>query len=272
MIMNKIDNKMKRFYFTIIALLATLVAGAQTIKVYEYDDNGNLSNTPVYTSDKKVKVVFEETLTGITDGHEWVNLGLPSGTLWATCNVGANSPEEYGDYFAWGETIGYNSGKIFNWSSYKWCKGTLDSQTKYCTNSNYGTVDNKSVLEASDDAASVNWSKNWEMPTIDQLDELFDSEYTYTEWTSQNGIYGCEITSRSNGKTIFVPAAGSCSENSLGENQIYDQGVFCVCWSKDLSLEENDNAFYSLFCSNGSGIMTFYRNNGRSVRPVRVKK
>ena len=78
MIMNKIDNKMKRFYFTIVALLATLVAGAQTIKVYEYDDNGNLSNTPVYTSDKKVKVVFEETLTGITDGHEWVNLGLPS--------------------------------------------------------------------------------------------------------------------------------------------------------------------------------------------------
>ncbi len=74
--------------------------------------------------------------------HEYVDLGLPSGTKWATCNVGASSPEDYGDYYAWGETETKSS---YNWSMYKWCKGSSTTMTKYCTNSYYGTVDNKTV-------------------------------------------------------------------------------------------------------------------------------
>ena len=88
------------------------------------------------------------------DGHEYVDLGLPSGLLWATCNVGATKPEEYGDYFAWGET---EPKSTYNWSTYKYCNGSSTSLTNYCTNSSYGTVDNKTILEAADDAAHTNY-------------------------------------------------------------------------------------------------------------------
>ncbi|MBR6016909.1 MAG: hypothetical protein IK067_07265, partial [Prevotella sp.] len=85
-----------------------------------------------------------------------VDLGLPSGTLWASCNVGATKPEEYGDYFAWGETIGYKNGKTnFSWDTYKWCKGAEDKLTKYNYSSSYGTVGNKMELALEDDAAYV---------------------------------------------------------------------------------------------------------------------
>ena len=96
------------------------------------------------------------------DEHEWVDLGLTSGTLWATCNVGATAPEDYGDYFAWGET---EPKEDYSWSTYKWCNGSYKTQTKYCTNSKYGTVDDKTELEPEDDAAFVNWGSTWRMPT-----------------------------------------------------------------------------------------------------------
>ena len=91
------------------------------------------------------------------ENHEFVDLGLPSGTLWATCNVGANAPEEYGDYFAWGETA---PKETHSWNTYKWCNGSSTTMTKYCTNSSFGYngfVDNKRVLDPEDDAAYVNW-------------------------------------------------------------------------------------------------------------------
>ena len=88
------------------------------------------------------------------NGHEYVDLGLPSGTLWATCNVGANSPEEYGNHFAWGETT---PKEFYSWGTYKWCNGTANSLTKYCYDSKWGTVDNNIELVHEDDAAHVNW-------------------------------------------------------------------------------------------------------------------
>ena len=95
------------------------------------------------------------------EDHEWVDLGLPSGTLWATCNIGATSPEGYGDYFAWGET---QPKQVYDWSNYKWgnyyVQGGL---SKYVTDSEYGTVDYKTELEPEDDAASVNWGPSWSM-------------------------------------------------------------------------------------------------------------
>lgn len=133
---------------------------------------------------------------GFHSGHEYVDLGLSSGTLWATCNVGATKPEDVGDYFAWGET---RPKEEYNWETYKWCKGRYDTQTKYCTDSDHGTVDNKSILELSDDAANVNWGGDWRMPTKEELDELH-TECTWT-WTTQNGVKGCKITS----KKIVIP-------------------------------------------------------------------
>ena len=99
----------------------------------------------------------------------YVDLGLKSGLKWATCNVGASYPFDYGDYFAWGETT---PKKIYSWDTYKWCKNNHKIQTKYCTSREYGIVDERLILEKEDDAATANWGREWRMPTIAELKEL----------------------------------------------------------------------------------------------------
>lgn len=147
---------------------------------------------------------------------EMVDLGLS--VKWASFNLGATKPEEYGDYYAWGETEPYYSrqeplawreGKEagYDWPSYKWCMGTSDTMTKYCTESYYGYngfTDGKTVLDPEDDAAHVNLGGNWRMPTDEEWTELL-AKCTW-EWTSLNGIKGYEVTGP-NGKHIFLPAA-----------------------------------------------------------------
>lgn len=132
--------------------------------------------------------------------HEYVDLGLS--VKWATCNIGASSPEDYGDYFAWGET---EPKEYYDWSNYKWCRGSSDTMTKYCTNSSYGTVDNKTTLDPEDDAATANWGGSWRMPTYEEQAELRNN-CTWT-WTTQNGVKGYKVTGP-NGNSIFLPAAG----------------------------------------------------------------
>ena len=122
---------------------------------------------------------------------------------WADRNVGASKPEEYGDYFAWGET---EPKSTYSWSTYKWCNGSETTLTKYNTNSSYGTVDNKTILDLSDDAARANWGGSWRMPTDAELTELRE-QCTWT-WTTQNGVNGYKVTSKSNGNSIFLLAAG----------------------------------------------------------------
>ncbi|MBQ5370375.1 MAG: T9SS C-terminal target domain-containing protein, partial [Bacteroidaceae bacterium] len=121
------------------------------------------------------------------DGHEYVDLGLS--VKWATCNVGADSPEDYGDYFAWGET---SPKSTYDWSTYKWCKGAYDNLTKYNTNSGFGTVDNKNQLDLSDDAARANWGGSWRMPTDEEFIEL--GEKCSWKRTTQNGVKGYKVT------------------------------------------------------------------------------
>ena len=203
-------------------------------------------------------------IEGTTEEHEWVDLGLPSGTLWATCNVGALSLEEYGDYFAWGETKPKND---YSMSTYKYCKGTANTMTKYCKNSDYGIVDDKTELEPSDDAATVNWG-NWQMPSREQCAELFNSSYTTTAWTTMNGKNGMRITSKSNGNSIFLPAAGYRLNTSL----IY-AGSYGYYWSRSLNTSYSYNAYRQYFNA-GNNIYTNSddRYYGYSVRPVRVQK
>ena len=198
------------------------------------------------------------------EDHDYVDLGLPSGTLWATCNVGASSPEEYGDYFAWGEIEPKNDYSV---STYKYCKGTFSTLTKYCTNSSCGTVDNKTELEPSDDAATANWGSGWQMPSFEQCRELYNSSYTTTTWTTMNGKYGRKITSKSNGNSIFLPAAGCRYDTSLGS-----AGSGGGYWSRSLSENFSHNACYLYFYSGGIDAYDDDRYYGRSVRPVRVKK
>ena len=195
------------------------------------------------------------------NGHEYVDLGLPSGLKWATCNVGANSPEEYGDYFAWGET---SPKATYDWSTYKYCNGTLTSLTKYCTNSAYGTVDNKTVLELEDDAARVNWGGNWRMPTKAEQDELRDTNNCTWEWTRQNGVNGYKVTSRKNGNSIFLPAAGYRHDGG----NLYGAGSYGSFWSSSLNTYYSSDAYYVYFDSDYVGWNDDYRYDGRSVRAV----
>ena len=192
------------------------------------------------------------------NGHAYVDLGLS--VKWATCNVGATSPEEYGDYFAWGETTPKTT---YDWSTYKYCNGTYDSMTKYCTQSGYGTVDNKTTLELSDDAARVNWGGSWRMPTDAELRELRNTNNCTWTWTTQNGVNGYKVTSNKNGNSIFLPAAGCRCGSDL-----YCAGSSGGFWSSSLNTSYSDNACSVSFDSDNVSWDISFRYYGRSVRPV----
>jgi hypothetical protein len=188
------------------------------------------------------------------NGHEYVDLGLS--VKWATCNVGANSPEEYGDYFAWGETQPKN---IYDWSTYKWCNGSYDSLTKYNNSSSYGTVDNKTQLDKEDDAASVNWGGAWRMPTEEEIDEL-RTDCTW-EVDTLNGVAGLIVTGP-NGNNIFIPASGY---KGNGTHLILERGGFC--WSNTIYLDSPISARVVLWDS-PSTKSWLQRFSGLPVRPV----
>lgn len=192
------------------------------------------------------------------DGHEWVDLGLPSGTLWATCNIGADSPEKFGWYYAWGETTPKTN---YTWSTYKWCNGTEETLTKYCLYSSKGYngfTDGERQLLPEDDAATVNWGSNWQMPSREQADELFSSLYTTTESTTQNGVSGRKITSKVNDNSIFIPYSGYVD----GTTPKYYEGIYN--WTKDIY----DRAGAISGCHLGGAMVRCF---GSCIRPVRVK-
>ena len=207
--------------------------------------------------------------------HTWVDLGLPSGTLWATCNVGANSPEGYGSYFAWGET---QQKTDYNWTTYQWInegqsiwtqlnKYTFaDGQKNACWYDDGTFVgDGLTELEPDDDAATVNWGPGWQMPSIAQLKELYDSNNTTTTWVTQNGVNGRRITSKSNGNSIFLPAAG------YRYNMVrYNAGTYGGYWSRSLSTSGSDGAYGLNIERNYISWFDDDRYFGQSVRPVRV--
>lgn len=202
---------------------------------------------------------YMATLEAQTNYHEWVDLGLPSGKKWATCNVGAASPEKYGNFYAWGETEPDASGE-YSWATYKYSNGTYATLKKYNNNKSYGTVDNKTVLDPEDDAATVNWSYPWRTPTYEEFDEL-RTQCTWT-WKTKNGAYGFQVTGP-NGNSIFFPAAGYRNIGSLNF-----AGSYGYYWSS--SLDENNPSQTHVLYFHGTyfGWGTYTRSNGRNVRPV----
>ncbi len=204
----------------------------------------------------------EGTGGGGTGTHEYVDLGLSSGTLWATCNVGANSPEEFGDYFAWGEISPKNN---YTWSTYKYCNGDEYSLTKYCTDSEYGVVDNKTTLELSDDAAHVNWGGSWRMPTRDEIKELVNEcMWIWTEKIDVNGyaVNGYRVVGP-NDRSIFLPAAGGRDGSSL-----INAGASGYSWSSSLYEGDPHDAYGLYFYLDYHDWSYYYRCCGLSVRPV----
>ena len=187
---------------------------------------------------------------------EAVDLGLS--IKWATCNVGASSPEEYGDYFAWGET---SPKERYYWSTYEWCNGSDNTLTKYNYISDYGVVDNKLCLELSDDAARINCGGSWRMPTLAEWEELrYECDWT---WMTQRGKNGFLVTSRTNGNSIFLPAAGE-----RGGNRVNNSGSDGMYWSSALDSIRPTEALILWFFNHYHRTEELNRYVGLPVRPV----
>lgn len=216
-------------------------------------DNGQESSfQPTY----KFSVI---QLLGFSHQHEWVDLGLPSGLLWATCNVGALTPGDYGDYFAWGET----SPKLnYTWKTHRWCDGSETSLTKYKSSSGNGT--SFTLLDLSDDAAHHNWGSPWRMPTKQEFEELM-ANCTQT-WTTQDGNLGCRLTSKINNKSIFLPAGGTCEDKE--RYHLHTNGEY---WTSNIDINNPDRAWFFNVFSEGSILVRSMLHYGSSIRPVRAK-
>ena len=198
-----------------------------------------------------------------------VDLGLPSGLYWASCNVGATTPEGYGYYFAWGET---DSKKDYSWATYKYANvGEFYHHkfTKYCTDASSGDngfIDNKTVLEPEDDAATANWGDVWRMPTDAEWTELRE-QCTWT-WTAQNGVNGYQVASKTNGNSIFLPAAGFRDGNAAP----YVAGRRGYYGSSSLLENSSDDIWIVTFNHEKVERDNDKRNKGLSVRPVQDKQ
>lgn len=237
----------------------------------ENGNNGSGSQSAVFKS-------------GTENGHDYVDLGLTSGTRWATANVGAKTPQDYGNYYAWGETT---TKEIYKWSTYKY--GSWLWLTKYCSKSSYGKdgfTDTKTTLDLSDDAAYVNWGGKWRMPTKAQQDELINE--CYWVWTksynnsnvkgyivykakssSDKGkdIYSGETPSSSYSLSdahIFLPAAGYRRDGDL-----VNAGSYGYCLSSSLNTDEPHYAWSILAGLDGENCDSqSCREVGFSVRAV----
>ena len=238
-------------------------------EIEEFSDVGYAratANDKWWLINRKGEEIRPLPFIGFYEGHEWIDFGLPSGTLWATCNIGADKPEDYGNYYAWGETSTKSS---YNWSTYQYANGTsLDDPqlTKYCNSASHGYngfTDNLTVLQPSDDAATANWGNGWKTPTKEQWEELYGN-ITHT-WTTQNGVYGRLFTLGNGERSLFLPAAGVRHGSSL-----YYAGSYGVYWSSSLDTGGPSIAWHFYFFSDDTGMNYYdYRYLGRSVRAVR---
>ena len=180
-------------------------------------------------------------VSGTIAGHDYVDLGLPSGLKWATCNVGATTPEDYGNYYAWGETTTKSEYSEENSLTYGRDMDDISGNVNY-------------------DAATANWGGSWRMPTRAEMEELIDN-CSWT-WTTQNGVNGMRATG-TNGNSIFLPAAGGCKGSSP-----YDVGECGYYWSSWPGTNFNDYALYLAFGSDGRKLNLGQRYIGFRVRPV----
>ena len=253
---------------SIFAALLLMLTGLQTtfaqkMVVTKSDD------TKVEIDLSEVReIAFEEE----ADSHEWVDLGLPSGTLWATCNIGAESLEQVGDYFAWGETepkSGYTWG---NYNNDLFCNGSENTLKKYCTQSEWGYegfTDDLTELLPEDDAATVLWGDNWQMPSLEQVQELSTCSSIST---NVNGVSGRKVFSRIDPQNvwIFLPNTG------WRQGRNYNDRNYGHYWGRTLYSSNSNYATGIYFNSSNLGISNYSNNEnkrcyGRPIRPVRKK-
>ena len=229
-----------------------------------------LAGMPLWADDVWNHKVYDDcSKNGYTGGDyapapadvQAVDLGLPSGIKWASCNVGATTPEGYGNYYAWGETAPKAD---YSWATYKHANGAYYKLTKYCTDASYGDngfTDNLTTLEPEDDAATANWGSNWRMPNDAEWTELLDN-CTWT-WTTLNNIMGYQVASKVNDNSIFLPAAGCRYDNVL--HAVNEMGLY---FSSSLNTTHPGGALSSYFDSTGVYRDSDVRRTGRTIRPV----
>ena len=231
---------MKRIYLIMLMIVAMMVS----CNPKDEDDNNNSGGNGNNGGGSAGEIA----------GHGYVDLGLPSGLKWATCNVGAENPGDYGDYFAWGETspkAEYDWDTYLHWNDLNgngWCDGEATINSDISGNAQY-------------DAATANWGGSWRMPTKDEMRELVDHcEWT---WTRVNGVNGSKIVGP-NGSCIFLPAAGGRGGSSL-DYAGYD-GYY---WSSTPEDDYDDSFAYGLdFCVDYGYVDPYGRSYGRTVRPI----
>lgn len=216
--------------------------------------------------------------TGQLNGHEWVDLGLPSGVKWATCNIGASCPEEYGDYFAWGDARIKGQ---YSWETYKYYSGRARNRnlpkfllpriklSKYNSHSNNGMVDNLNSLAASDDPANELWGSGWRLPRRADFEELQSLCKIEWEWNRDNKANGVTITGP-NGNSIFLPAAGVYEDDLFLGTLARDEGGY---WSSNLAFDSTKALTLRIYCLEPyltiSGLDEGYpRCYGLTIRPV----
>ena len=210
------------------------------------------------TESTQVEDLFSGSNSKTKDSHEWVDLGLPSGLKWATCNLGALSPEEYGSYFAWGETETKNE---FTFENNRYCLSSDDDYTyDFSKYSRMVGGDNKSRLDMSDDAARLNWGGKWRIPTEKEVNELM--QYCTWKRTTLGDVWGMKIIGP-NGKSIFLPAAGYRSDRKLYRSE--SDGLYMSS-----SLADEDCFIYALYFRGAEASLTdgIARSDGLSIRPV----
>ena len=252
-------KKFNSFFVLSLLMVPSLISNAQEYLRGDVNIDGHVSISDV-------TCLIDYLLKGSwpdAGDYECVDLGLPSGTLWATCNVGASSPEEFGNYFAWGETVPKDE---FTYENYKWWffdENGYRYISKYNTKSDFGPVDNKTELEPEDDAACVNWGTSWRMPSLDQVVELVNT--CTWQWTQRNGVNGHLLTGP-NGNSMFLPAAGYRDGSSLEY-----VGTYGNYWSRSLYSYLPDRV-YCILDSQYWDSEDLSRYYGHVIRAVRVSQ
>ena len=217
------------------------------------------SDEIVYGEPQDFPLEYGETTCPDSNHPHMIDLGLPSGTKWACYNVGASAPEQYGNYYAWGET---SPKSVYNEVTYSYYTGQ-DTDGNGWIDKNFSVVNiGSDIAGTSYDAATANWGAPWRMPSLTQIQELLNS--CTSTWTAQNGVYGRKFVGP-NGGSIFLPAAG----NRWG-GELYNAGSYGHYWSSTLS-ESNPTFAYSLYFNSYFADLfnLFSRHLGLSVRPVR---
>lgn len=220
----------------------------------------------VYYSEESDNVILKSGGVAPFNGHEYVDLGLPNGLKWATCNVRATKPEEYGLYFQWGDTVGYEGDVAkahSTWSTTPFNNGSSSYDSTYFASVS-GTVCPNGVLAAEYDAAHVHMGGDWRMPTSDEVGELIDN--TTSEWVenyNNSGVNGILFTSTINSNSIFIPASGDFDNGNH-----YNTGSGGFCWSSSLLSSDPGYAHFLNLFSSDVCVVGFERFYGFPMRGV----